>query len=249
MSENPTISIITVVFNDRVHIESTILSVLGQTYPGIEYVIVDGGSDDGTLDVIRQYQGNMMVISEPDHGLYDAMNKGLRAAKGDYVWFLNSGDRVFSENTVERMVSGMPGRPDMIYGGTMIIDAAGKEIGDRRLKPPADLTWKSFRRGMIVCHQSLVVRKDIAEEFNPDYRISADIDWAIRCAKRSGSIHYAGMVLSRFLEGGLSRRNIMLSLKERFRIMTIHFGFLPTLLRHFLFAVRLSRFYIWHRRI
>ena len=249
MTGTPTISIITVVFNDREHIEKTILSVLGQTYPRIEYVIVDGGSDDGTLDVIRQYQGNAVIISEPDEGLYDAMNKGLRTAKSDYVWFLNSGDRVFNEDTVGKMVSGMPGRPDMIYGGTMIIDESGREIGDRRLRPPHDLSWKSFRKGMIVCHQSMIVRKEIATEFNLDYKISADIDWAIRCAKRSGTIHYAGMVLSRFLEGGLSRRNIMLSLKERFRIMTIHFGFLPTLLRHFLFAVRLSRFYIWHRRI
>jgi glycosyltransferase involved in cell wall biosynthesis len=249
MNNRPVISIITVVYNDRDHIEGTILSVLNQTYPEIEHIIVDGGSDDGTLEIIRKYEQRTRVISEPDKGLYDAMNKGLRVSEGGYVWYLNSGDQVFSHDTVEKMVRGMKGMPDVIYGGTMIIDEAGKEIGDRRLKPPENLSWRSFRQGMIVCHQSLVIRRAIAADFNLDYSIAADIDWAIRSTKKAGSIHDSGLVLSRFLEGGLSGTHIRKGLRERFRIMRQYYGLVPTLLRHFLFGIRLTNFYLKHRRI
>ncbi len=249
MNNRPVISIITVVYNDRDHIEGTILSVLNQTYPEIEHIIVDGGSDDGTLEIIRKYEQRTRVISEPDKGLYDAMNKGLRVSEGNYVWYLNSGDQVFSHDTVEKMVRGMKGMPDVIYGGTMIIDEAGKEIGDRRLKPPENLSWRSFRQGMIVCHQSLVIRRAIAADFNLDYSIAADIDWAIRSTKKAGSIHDSGLVLSRFLEGGLSGTHIRKGLRERFRIMRQYYGLVPTLLRHFLFGIRLTNFYLKHRRI
>jgi glycosyltransferase involved in cell wall biosynthesis len=216
MIKTPVISIITVVYNDREHIEGTILSVLNQTYESIEYIIVDGGSDDGTLEIIRKYGQRTRVISEP---------------------------------TVEKMVRGMKGMPDVIYGGTMIIDEAGKEIGDRRLKPPGNLSWRSFRQGMIVCHQSLVIRRAIAADFNLDYSIAADIDWAIRCTKRAGSIHNSGLVLSRFLEGGLSGTHIKKGLRERFEIMRQFYGLVPTILRHFLFGIRLTNFYLKHRRI
>ena len=112
------------------------------------------------------------------------MNKGLKLATGDYVWFLNSGDQVYSNDTMESMVTGLTGMPDIIYGGTMIIDEQQNEIGDRRLKPPENLSWHSFRQGMVVCHQSIIVRREIAPEYNLEYRLSADIDWAIRASRR-----------------------------------------------------------------
>lgn len=248
MRFQPVVSIITVVFNDHKRIEKTILSVINQSYPHMEYLIVDGGSTDGTLEVIDKYRDQAKVTSEPDHGLYDAMNKGLRAARGDYVWFLNSGDQVFSRETVEQMIDSLEEAPDIIYGGTMIIDENQQEIGDRRLKPPAQLTWRSFRQGMIVCHQSFIVRRDLAPEYNLDYRLSADIDWAIRAAKNASRVYNANLILSRFLEGGLTTHNIRAGLKERFRIMTRYYGFIPTLLRHFVFGIRLTNFFLKHRR-
>lgn len=244
----PKISIITVVFNGENHIARTIESVLDQAYKHIEYIIIDGKSTDDTLDVIARYDGVDQVISEPDTGLYDAMNKGLKRATGDYVWFLNSGDQVYEKDTVEKMLSGLKGLPDFIYGGTMIIDEQQQEVGDRRLKPPANLSWKSFRQGMIVCHQSMIVKRDIAPEYKLEYRLSADIDWAIRASKGAGELHNTGMILSRFLEGGLTRHNIKAGLKERFRIMRGYYGLVPTILRHFVFGVRLTGFYMKHRR-
>lgn len=249
MMASPKISVITVVFNGEDHIGRTIESVIGQTYGQIEYIIIDGNSTDKTLDVIAGFTGVDLLVSEPDSGLYDAMNKGLKAATGAYVWFLNSGDQIYSSDIVENMVAGLKGVPDIIYGGTMIIDENQNEIGDRRLKPPGQLTWRSFRQGMVVCHQSVIVKRELAPEYNLDYRLSADIDWVISAAKKSNRIHNTNLILSRFLEGGMTEHNIKAGLKERFRIMTHYYGLVPTVLRHFLFGIRLTNFYLKHRRI
>lgn len=249
MSNHPRISVITVVFNGEKHIGRTIESVLNQHNSSIEYIIVDGKSTDGTLQIIEGYPDNIKVISEPDEGLYDAMNKGLEVATGEYVWFLNAGDQIYGSDTVKQMMEGAEGNPDIIYGGTMIIDEAQNEVGDRRLKPPDQLTWKSFRQGMVVCHQSLVVKRAVAPKYNLEYRLSADIDWAIRASKSAGLIHNSRQVLSRFMEGGLTDHNIQAGLKERFKIMRKYYGLVPTILRHFVFGVRLTNFYLRNRRI
>jgi glycosyltransferase involved in cell wall biosynthesis len=245
----PKISIITVVFNGEDHIGRTVSSVINQSYKQIEYIIIDGDSTDGTLEVIAGYEGVDLLVSEPDRGLYDAMNKGMEAATGDYVWFLNSGDQIYSPDTVEKVVYGMEGMPDIIYGGTMIIDKDQNEIGDRRLKPPRELNWKSFRQGMVVCHQSFIVKRELAPQYNLEYRLSSDYDWAIRALKGAVRIHNSHLILSRFLEGGLTENNIRAGLKERFAIMRHFYGLIPTVLRHFLFGARLTRYFLIHKRI
>jgi glycosyltransferase involved in cell wall biosynthesis len=248
MMAEPLISVITVVFNGQEHIGRTIASVANQTYRHIEYIIIDGKSTDKTLEVIAGHKGVDVLISEPDRGLYDAMNKGLARATGDYVWFLNAGDEIYSRDTVEKMLEGLEGMPDIIYGGTMIIDERQNEIGDRRLKPPDQLTWKSFRQGMVVCHQSILVKREKAPAYNLDYRLSADFDWVTRAVKDAAQTHNSRMILSRFLEGGLTRHNIKAGLKERFKIMRGFYGLIPTVLRHFVFGARLTNYYLRHRR-
>ena len=240
---------ITVVFNAEAYIEKTISSVLNQTYKEIQYIVVDGKSTDHSLELINRYKKIDKVLSEPDDGLYDAMNKGLKLADGDYVWFLNAGDQVFEHDTIEQMVTGMEGSPDVVYGGTMIVDENFNEIGDRRLKPPEKLTWRSFNQGMVVCHQSILVKRELAPEYNLEYRLSGDIDWVIRASKAATGIHNTGLILSRFMEGGLTEHNIKAGLKERFVIMKRYYGLIPTILRHFVFGVRLTNFYLKHRRI
>ena len=249
MISPPLISVITVVYNGEEHIGRTIESVIGQTYKQIEYIIIDGKSTDNTLDVIAGFEGVDQLLSESDGGLYDAMNKGLKMATGTYVWFLNTGDQIYSKDTVELMVVGLEGLPDIIYGGTMIIDENQNEIGDRRLKPPDQLTWLSFRQGMVVCHQSLIVKRELAPVYNLSYRFSSDIDWAIRATKNAARTHNTRMILSRFLEGGLTEHNIKAGLKERFKIMQGFYGLIPTILRHFVFGARLTNYYLRHRRI
>ena len=246
----PRISVITVVFNNAKNIERTILSVVEQDYQNLEYIIIDGNSDDGTLDIIQKYEDKISRwISEPDEGLYFAMNKGLEFATGDYVWFINSGDEIFDGDTVSKMISGLDELPDILYGNTMITDKEGGKIGDRRLVPPKVLTWKSFKRGMLVSHQSLIVKRELAPAYDTNYTLASDIDWVIRAMKAAVDIRNTHIYLSRFMEGGVSRTNLKTGLKERFAILARHYGWIPTALRHIFFGFRLAGFYLRHRRI
>lgn len=234
-------SIITVTYNASQWLERTIQSVISQSYPHIEYIIIDGNSTDGTLEIIKKYQSSIAhCVSEPDSGLYDAMNKGLKLASGDYVWFLNAGDTIYSETTVQEIVNLLKGEkmPDIVYGETQIVDSEGSALGMRRLKSPEKLSWKSFRMGMLVCHQSFLVKRTIAEPYNLQYRFTADYDWCIRCMRKADAIFNTRLTISRFLEAGLSAANRKESLKERYRIMCENYGKIPTQIRHIWFAIR-----------
>jgi len=184
-------SIITVVYNASQVLEKTLLSVINQTYNHIEYIIIDGGSTDGTVDMIKQYASGINYwVSEADKGIYDAMNKGLREATGDYVWFLNAGDTLQHHNIVTDLagIAESAGQPDVLYGETDLMENDGRVFAERRLKAPKNLTWKSFRMGMLVCHQAFIVKRSIAPEYDLQYRFSADFDWCIRCLKKAEEI-------------------------------------------------------------
>ena len=234
-------SIITVAYNASQWLERTIQSVISQSYSNIEYIIIDGNSTDGTLELVKKYQPSITrCISEPDNGLYDAMNKGLKLATGDYIWFLNAGDTLYSENTIQEIVNTLDdgNLPDIIYGETQIIDSQGNLLAMRRLKAPEKLSWKSFRMGMLVCHQSFIVKRAIAAQYDLQYRLTADYDWCIRCMKKASVIFNTHLILSRFMEAGLSAENRKESLKERYRIMCENYGKPATQIRHVWFALR-----------
>jgi len=128
--------------------------------------------------------------------------------------------------------------PGVIYGETMIVDAEGRPLGMRRLKAPKRLTWKSFRMGMLVCHQSFIARRDIAPAYNVDYRLVADYDWCIQCLRGSQKIHNSRLILSNFLDEGLSSVNRKESLKERYEVMCKYYGKVTTTILHGWFAIR-----------
>ncbi len=246
--EQPLLSIITVVFNGADTLEQTIQSVLEQTYPMIEYIIVDGGSSDNTTEIIRSYGKKITKwISEPDNGLYFAMNKGMKMAAGDYFWFINSGDEIAGPSVVAQIFARAP-FADVYYGETLLIDSSGKEIGTRRLSPPESLSWRDFRRGMLVSHQSFIVSRRAASTFNTSYRFSADYEWCLQALKRANEVRNTRLVLSRFLEGGLTRHNILPGLKERFNIMVKSFGFWSTLQAHMGIIPRFFYFWFRHQR-
>lgn len=238
----PRFSIITITYNASQWLERTILSVLSQSYSNIEYILIDGASTDGTVDIIRQYEAGVTFwSSEPDKGLYDAMNKGLQQATGDYVWFMNAGDTLYTADTVQRIVTSLKKKvslPDIIYGETAIVDADSKFLGMRRLKAPVKLSWKSFRMGMLVCHQSFISKREIAPLYNTEYRLTADYDWCIQCLKRADKVHNTHLTLSSFLEEGVSSVNRKASLQERYAIMCSYYGKIPTMLLHGWFAIR-----------
>lgn len=240
--QQPRFSIITITYNASRWLEQTILNVLSQSYPDIEYLIIDGGSTDGTVQIIKQYASGITYwVSEPDKGIYDAMNKGLRQATGDYVWFINAGDSLSSSDTVQQVASQIQKRkslPDILYGETNIVDEAGHSLGARRLKAPRRLTWKSFRMGMLVCHQSFIIKRTLAPFYDLQYRYSADFDWCIRCLKQAKTCYNTRQVLSDFLDGGTSTTQRKASLKERYAIMCKYYGTFATILLHGWFAIR-----------
>ncbi|RYE13895.1 MAG: glycosyltransferase, partial [Sphingobacteriales bacterium] len=177
---NPTLTVITVVYNNVQDIERTMLSVLSQTYKAIEYIIIDGVSTDGTLNVIKKYEDRVSkVISEKDKGIYDAMNKGLALVTGDYVIFMNSGDEFYSVDTVEAVFAASPDA-DIYYGETEMVNSKGESLGQRRHKTPANFTWRSFKYGMSISHQAIYIKRNLLQPYSNEYQLSADIDWILQ---------------------------------------------------------------------
>ncbi len=234
----PVFSIITVVYNGAALLPGTMQGVWAQTYPHIEYLVIDGGSKDATVAGIQDFAAkmpNLRWISEPDRGLYDAMNKGLRMATGDFVWFLNSGDHLHDAGTVARCAALVTATTDVLYGETLLVDEARQpagtmsELSTRRL--PDHLHWRDYLGGMLVVHQSFVARRTLAPEYRTD-NLCADYDWCIRILKHCRTIVNTGLVLTEYLMGGLSKQRHRQSLRDRFAIMQEHFGLFPTLLAH-----------------
>ena len=240
----PTFSIITVTYNAGKVLEDTILSVISQTYRNVEYIIVDGNSKDNTLEIIGKYSKHISkMVSEPDKGLYDAMNKGIRMATGDYLCFLNAGDKFHEKETLQQIAETLKDKdlPDVIYGETAIVDEDGNFLHMRRLSTPDRLNWKSFKQGMLVCHQAFLAKRELALKYPYDmqYRFSADFDWCIRIMKEANCLHNTRLTLIDYLNEGMTTRNHKASLKERFRIMAKHYGWVSTILHHCWFVIRL----------
>lgn len=239
---HPKFSIITVTYNAAKVLEDTIQSIVTQTYKNTEYIIVDGGSTDGTLQLINKYKEHIsIVISEPDKGLYDAMNKGISLATGDYLCFLNAGDEFHEDETLQLIVHSLTATelPEVLYGETDIVDSEGHFLHKRRLSAPETLTWKSFKKGMLVCHQAFFARRDLVEPYNLQYRFSADFDWCIRIMKKAKVLHNTHLTLIDYLNEGMTTQHHKASLKERFRIMAKHYGIISTVLHHAWFVLRL----------
>lgn len=244
----PLVSIITVCFNAAGNIERTLRSVDNQTFTAYEHLIVDGASTDGTLAAIRAAGDNprRWVISEPDEGIYDAMNKGLQAARGQYVLFLNAGDEFHDPEALSRLtapiVNSAEEKPGITYGQTVLINKEGKVIGPRHLRAPEVLTLDSFADGMLVCHQAFMVRRSIAEPYDRRFHFSADYDWCIRCLQHSRLNVFVGPepVIS-FLNEGATTAHKRQSLIERFRIMCRYYGKRRTIMCHLSFVLRKLR--------
>ena len=251
-----TFTLITCTYNAAEVLQPTLESVGAQRYPDVEHLIIDGASTDTTLQLVEAYReqtagnGHRVVIhSERDRGLYDAMNKGLARATGDYLVFLNAGDSLPAPDTLERIAAGLPvdeggELPGVLYGQTHIVDSERRFVGQRHLLAPEKLSWHSFRWGMLVCHQAFYVRTDIVRCISYDlhYRFSADFDWCIRvmkkCEAEGLNIHNTHLVVADYLQGGMTNQHHRASLKERYQVMCRHYGTLPTILMHGWFMLR-----------
>ena len=258
MRSYPIFTIATVTWNAGATLERTLCSVEQQTYEGVEHLIIDGCSSDNTLQIIRRYvergtsEGHphtIRLMREPDDGLYDAMNKALVQAKGDYIIFLNAGDKFHEATTLEQVAACIrqqppSHRPAVVYGETDLVDDEGRFLRHRRLRAPSHLHARSFLNGMLVCHQSFYVRTDQAQRVPYDlrYRYSADYDWCIRlmlrAEKRGFTFLNTELILTDYLSEGMTTRHHRASLIERFRLMAHHFGWFSAVSAHLWFVVR-----------
>lgn len=237
----PLISIITITYNAAGELAPTMKSVKEQSFTDYEHLIIDGASTDNTLETARTLAtSSLRILSEPDNGLYDAMNKGLAMARGRYVLFLNAGDSFHSADSLEAYGREAGKGADIIYADTVVVDRDRNFISPRHLSAPPILSLHSFSKGMLVCHQAFMVRREIAPKYDLHYRFSADYDWTVRCIKRTkpGKCVNLRRVTIDYLSDGLTDKNKLKSLRERFRIMCRHYGTLNTIANHIGFVFR-----------
>jgi len=239
--QRPLFSIITATFNAADTLQPTLDSVASQTCTLYEHLIIDGASSDATREIAGKCRNPLMrFMSAPDKGMYDAMNKGLAMAEGDYVIFLNAGDTFHSSLTLRQIADTIMDNdyPGIVYGQTQIVDAGRRLVGPRHLTAPDNLTLDSFREGMVVCHQAFVALRRITQEYNLKFRFSADYEWCIRVLQHSRNNVLMPGIMIDYLNEGTTTRNRYKSLFERFRIMCYYFGFFPTVAKHLQFIPR-----------
>lgn len=243
----PVVSIITINYNNLEGLKATHQSVIAQDAQRTDYewLIIDGGSTDDSKKFIESINEHIdHWVSEPDEGIYDAMNKGITTAKGDYLWFLNSGDRFHHEQSLQDVLSAIEQNPnaDVFFGDTDFVDEKYQSIGlISELKPqkfPEKITKSSFRFGMNICHQSIIVRTTISPKYNLEFKQASDIDWILNVLELNPITHKVPGVLSDFQIGGSSSENSRKAIKERYEIFKNHFGFLPNILAHVLIVIR-----------
>lgn len=212
------ISVVTVSYNAAETIEETIQSVVNQTYDNIEYIIIDGGSTDGTLDIIKKYADRLAYwVSEPDKGIYDAMNKGIAVASGDYINFMNAGDKFINSKIVDLLSKHIVESDDVIYGNWKIDDYSNQ------IRYPRNLNYMKF--GSCLCHQSTFTKTSLLklQGYNTSYRIAADYEKACYLYAKGYKFKYINEVIADYSIDGVSDTQTMLSLSEAKNISKKYF--------------------------
>ncbi len=210
------VTIVTVTYNAEAVLEETILSVLSQTCDAVEYIIIDGASTDGTVNIIRRYEEKITYwVSEPDEGIYDAMNKAISKATGQWINFMNAGDTFFDADTVREVMRRKNDNSDMVYGNFQI-----KESGDiMKASDPSECIYH-----MPFSHQSLFVKTTLMKQhpYNTCYRLAADHDFIVKMYYQDRKFEYIDTTVSVFASGGFAQSNPLLMYIESIKILLAH---------------------------
>lgn len=220
-SSNPLVSVITAVRNGAAHIAQTIESVIAQDYPCVEHIVIDGGSTDGTQEIVERYRGRIAYfVSEKDRGISDAWNKGIRASRGRYVAFLNADD-FYLPTFIRRSVAATSGTIDeILYGATLIVNERSEpeSMVDSGFRPDRVASGFGFR------HPSCLARRELFDRvgmFDENVRIACDTDFLLRCLKHGAAFRRTkGVVCMR--RGGLSDRHWRIAALEHLSRAALH---------------------------
>jgi len=229
MADSPVISIITVTYNDRENLKKTLGSVVGQSYKSIEHILVDGGSTDGSLEVIDNYPiRGKKWISEKDKGIYDAMNKGLAMATGDYVTFLNAGDYYCDEWVLEKLFSGIEtDLPDIVYGDHFVFNPADPKrfyhLKAYTFSKHHLLKWGT----RVVCHQAFFVKRQLAPVYDTSFRFKAELNWYFDIAENNPQLDvlHKELPVVMYATGGMAYKHFWKNQKEYYLLIRNRFGF------------------------
>ncbi|SHG94163.1 glycosyltransferase family 2 protein [Flavobacterium defluvii] len=237
----PKISIITVVYNDHINISRTIESVINQSYGNIEYLIIDGGSTDTTLDNINKYINNIDVfVSEKDNGIYDAMNKGIGLCSGDWILFLNSGDFFHDKNILDK-ISGyieQNKNVDIIYGNYNVLS---ENLDFSFVRDADDI--ENIKKDMVFSHQACLIKRTIHQKnyYNLKYKICADYDFLLKSYLEGAVFLRISEEIATISNGGLSDINRIKVFKERLKIKNT---LIPSLSNYFNYFKSTSYLYL-----
>jgi glycosyltransferase len=245
------VSIITSVYNNRDSIAQAIESVLNQTYSDIEYIVIDGASTDGTVDIIKSYEDSISIfISEPDNGIYDGLNKGIHLATGDIIGFLHSDDFYFSNTVIEEIVNIFQEREcDGVYGDLVYVDNKNTNRVIRYWKS-GEFKYKNLKEGWMPPHPAFFLKKEVYNKyggFDINFKISADYNFILKIFKKRGfRAIYIPKIIYIMRVGGISNRNIKNVLKksiEDFKALKKnHIGGIVTVVKKNIFKMEQFRY-------
>ncbi|MDR2498677.1 MAG: glycosyltransferase [Tannerellaceae bacterium] len=242
LSAQPLVTIVTVVYNAKENIAKTIRNVASQDYNSIEYIVVDGGSSDGTVGVIQECSSWITAwISEKDDGIYQAMNKGIRMASGEWICFLNAGDCFVGPDTISmvmRETARLPEQPDVIYGNTYVEKIEG-QLSERVAQPPGN------RHRMYFAHQSAFVRSSVAKRylFDENYRLSSDFKFFKQCYYGKQTFVRLNFAVTIYDLHGISNLQRVKGLRENISVVKE----LDRGVRKYVFLLRLYFVIYWQR--
>lgn len=218
LPNKPLISVITVVLNSHQYIEDTMQSVINQTYDNVEYIVIDGGSTDGTLDIIRKYDPFIDYwTSKPDNGIYYAMNLGIDLASGDWINFINSADKFFDVHAIEQILSKNLSNADIVYGNSEI-----RYEGFKRIKRARSI--ENIWKGMPFCHSSVLCKTPLLRKtlFDTSYKLSSDFNFFYKAfISKRNFLYYDGIVCS-ISASGLTDLDRRTAIKENWQCVAIH---------------------------
>lgn len=216
--DKPLITIITVVFNGEKYLEQTIQSVINQSYDNVEYIIIDGGSTDGTLDIIKKYEDKIDYwVSEKDKGIYDAMNKGIDVASGEWINFMNAGDSFANDTVLEKVFYETIKNYDLVYGAISLRSEDGNFITSVYPKKFTRYNLMFWGTG-VLCHQAMFINKNILVKYSLSYKLKGELNWYFDLVKKIQKYKLVDIPIVNYSLGGTGDVNYKLNFKENLQV-------------------------------